>query len=414
MLSLHFMEGDKVTVNESCSVLILGSIVKRITQSQNANKENRYEASQISHNYTKGRYAPFMSNNNKNDVNSSISDIAVRVGCGVGCTSIRPPFSVLTTRQPFSNISNQVNEIAGDAVFKSPDLSCVTTRIPLSNISNSRLNLNEKGCVDTMNENISATNENISDRNSPIDGIHHLFGGESKSKRSYVRGGHIRSTSMVKKKKCRRMDSSTLAKSSINLFGPDRDTNCQVGADVDYNIDVASGQTEFVEEDAEMFYDGELLYGSDSDKEDILSGDKSSLTKEGYSSLGPPIARCSKCDAIMWKEERVKKQVTKRTPEFGLCCGNGQIKLPKAHSTPSYLMQLYNDPEKYLKIVMRVCRAVSGRENFIGPSKEVGAIMVGDLEDTCGGRDIIIESKADGLERISYIHPRLMALRYPL
>ena len=32
------------------------------------------------------------------------------------------------------------------------------------------------------------------------------------------------------------MDSSTLAESSINLFGPDRDTNCQLGADVDYNI----------------------------------------------------------------------------------------------------------------------------------------------------------------------------------
>ncbi|KAK1368763.1 hypothetical protein POM88_034855 [Heracleum sosnowskyi] len=139
----------------------MSSIVKIITQSQNANKENRYEASQISHNYTKGRYAPLMSNNNKNDVNSSISDTAV----GVGCTSIRPPFSVLTTRQPFSNIYNRVNGIAGDVVFKSPDLSCVTTRIPLSNISNSRLNLHEKGCVDTMDENISAPNENISCRN---------------------------------------------------------------------------------------------------------------------------------------------------------------------------------------------------------------------------------------------------------
>ncbi|KAK1383906.1 hypothetical protein POM88_021641 [Heracleum sosnowskyi] len=356
-----------------------GSFVKRITQSQNANKENRYEAPQISHSYTNERYAPLMSNNNKNDVNSSISDFAVGVGCtpirppfsifaarqpfsnisnqvngiagdsvfkspdlscvttrsplsnignsrlnlnekafvdtmdenisatnenisaplmfnnkkndvnssisdiavGVGCTPIRPPFSFFAARQPFSNISNQVNGIAGHSVFKSPDLSCVTTRSPLSNIANSRLNLNEKAFVDTMDENISATNENISERNSPIDGIPNLFGGESKSKRSYVRGGQIGSTSKVKKKKCRRMDSSTLAESSINLFGCDRDTNCQLGADVDYNIDVASGQTEFVEEDAEMFYDGELLDGSDSDEEDIMSGHKSSLTKEG-------------------------------------------------------------------------------------------------------------------------------------
>ncbi|XP_074327844.1 uncharacterized protein LOC141665764 [Apium graveolens] len=67
-----------------------------------------------------------------------------------------------------------------------------------------------------------------------------------------------------------------------------------------------------------------------------------------------------------------------------------------------------------LKIVMKVCRVDSGRENFIGLSNEVGAIMVGDLEDTCGERDIIIESKTDGLQHISDIHPKLMALQYLL
>ncbi|KAK1356135.1 hypothetical protein POM88_049391 [Heracleum sosnowskyi] len=245
----------------------MSSIVKRITQSRNANKENRYETSQISHNYTKGRYAPLMSNNNKNDVNSSISDIAV----GVGCTSIRPPFSVLTTRQPFSNISNQVNGIAGDAVFKSPDLSCVTTRIPLSNISNSRLNLHEKGCVDTMDENISATNEYISERNSPIDGIHHLFGGDSVFKSPDL--------SCV----TTRIPLSNISNSRLNL----NEKGCvdtmdeNISATNENISDVTSGQTEFVEEDAEMFYDGELLDGSDSDEEDIMSGHKSSLTKEG-------------------------------------------------------------------------------------------------------------------------------------
>ena len=49
-----------------------------------------------------------------------------------------------------------------------------------------------------------------------------------------------------------------------------------------------------------------------------------------------------------------------------------------------------DNPVQDLKIVMKVCRAVTGRENFIGPSNEVGAILVGDLEDTCGERDIII------------------------
>ena len=67
-------------------------------------------------------------------------------------------------------------------------------------------------------------------------------------------------------------------------------------------------------------------------------------------------------------------------------------------------------PMQDLNIVMKVCRSVTGHENFIGPSNQVGAIMVGDLEDTCGERDIIVETKSKGLERISDIHPKLMAL----
>ncbi|WOG95336.1 hypothetical protein DCAR_0414651 [Daucus carota subsp. sativus] len=72
------------------------------------------------------------------------------------------------------------------------------------------------------------------------------------------------------------------------------------------------------------------------------------------------------------------------------------------------------DAVQDLKIVMKISRADSGRENFIGPSNEVGAIMVGDLEDTCGERDIIIHSIKHGLQRISDMHPKLMALQYPL
>ncbi|XP_074346739.1 uncharacterized protein LOC141685544 [Apium graveolens] len=256
----------------------------------------------------------------------------------------------------------------------------------------------------------------------------------------------------------------------------------------------------------------------------------------GYCSLGPPNVLCEKCSAVMWKEERVNKNVKHGKPEFSLCCSKGQISLPKTPPTPSYLMQIYNHPVKsrlfknrirlyntmfaftsmggkvdhsinngsspyvyrlngqnhhlfgslipddggdpkfcqlYIydtenkvenrlcwvnvkdgklieeeivkgflgilektnelvkyfqmardrfkeqpvqdhKIVMKVCRSVTGRENFIGPSNEVGARMVEDLEDTCGERDIIIESKTDGLQRISDIYPKLMALQYPL
>lgn len=67
-----------------------------------------------------------------------------------------------------------------------------------------------------------------------------------------------------------------------------------------------------------------------------------------------------------------------------------------------------------LKIIMKVCCAANGRENFIEPSNEVEAIMVGDLEDTRGQKDVIIDSFSNGIQSISDIHFKLMALQYPL
>ncbi|XP_074346397.1 uncharacterized protein LOC141685179 [Apium graveolens] len=40
--------------------------------------------------------------------------------------------------------------------------------------------------------------------------------------------------------------------------------------------------------------------------------------------------------------------------------------------------------------------------------------MVGDTEETCGDRDIVVNEKGKGLVHISYVHPKLMALQYPL
>ncbi|WOH12558.1 hypothetical protein DCAR_0832063 [Daucus carota subsp. sativus] len=67
-----------------------------------------------------------------------------------------------------------------------------------------------------------------------------------------------------------------------------------------------------------------------------------------------------------------------------------------------------------LKIILKVCRSESGRENHVGPSNEVAAIMVGDVEDPGPTRDIIVENKVGGLQRVTNIHPKLMSLQYPL
>ncbi|KAL8124155.1 hypothetical protein AgCh_011965 [Apium graveolens] len=67
-----------------------------------------------------------------------------------------------------------------------------------------------------------------------------------------------------------------------------------------------------------------------------------------------------------------------------------------------------------LEIRLKVSRSESGRENHVGPSNEVVGIMVGNMDETDGSRDIIIDSHVRDLEMISDIHLKLMALQYPL
>ncbi|XP_074377000.1 uncharacterized protein LOC141718518 [Apium graveolens] len=66
-----------------------------------------------------------------------------------------------------------------------------------------------------------------------------------------------------------------------------------------------------------------------------------------------------------------------------------------------------------LDIRLKVSSSESGRENNVGPSDEVDGIMVHDMNETDGSCDIIMDSHVRGLERISDIHPKLMALQYP-
>ncbi|KAK1363374.1 hypothetical protein POM88_038935 [Heracleum sosnowskyi] len=88
----------------------------------------------------------------------------------------------------------------------------------------------------------------------------------------------------------------------------------------------------------------------DSDVESLPSSSKlpkktrrSCEIPEEYATLGAPSVKCTQCNALMWKEERVNKNVTKGTPIFSLCCKKGDVKLANALAIPPYLLQLYND-----------------------------------------------------------------------
>lgn len=67
-----------------------------------------------------------------------------------------------------------------------------------------------------------------------------------------------------------------------------------------------------------------------------------------------------------------------------------------------------------VNLILKSSRSASGRPNLISPSDEVAALMVGDMNETNGQRDIVVETNSGHLKRISDCHPLYMQLQYPL
>ncbi|KAK1351532.1 hypothetical protein POM88_054219 [Heracleum sosnowskyi] len=123
-------------------------------------------------------------------------------------------------------------------------------------------------------------------------------------------------------------------------------------------------------DDEEMDSDSENEDGCLRTANDVQHGKVGSKYQipDEYASLGGPSAKCSKCNTLMWKEERVNKNVTKEW-----------------------------------------------KRNHISASDEVAGIMVPSTDNIGPNRDIIIQRKVGGgFQRVSYIHPKLMALQYPI
>ncbi|KAK1361134.1 hypothetical protein POM88_045608 [Heracleum sosnowskyi] len=152
------------------------------------------------------------------------------------------------------------------------------------------------------------------------------------------------STSVPFKKTRRRLPKDKDFESNTQFFTSESMSPMSPFSVTDNISDHDHPEKDCVEEDEDFV--GHPVIGSDSDEDEVIFPEEGFQTIPGYVSLGAPTAKCNKCNAIMWKEERVNKNVKRGTPEFSLCCAKGQISLPKAPPTPSYMMQLLNDPKK--------------------------------------------------------------------
>lgn len=71
-----------------------------------------------------------------------------------------------------------------------------------------------------------------------------------------------------------------------------------------------------------------------------------------------------------------------------------------------------NIPEFRLWLISR--RERDGRQYNIPSRLEVAALVVGNLGGERCKRDVVIEHRCRGLERVSDLHPSFMSLQYPL
>jgi len=59
-------------------------------------------------------------------------------------------------------------------------------------------------------------------------------------------------------------------------------------------------------------------------------------------------------------------------------------------------------------------RSNDSRQYTTPTATEIAGLIVGDFGESNGRRDIVIEHKTDGLQRIKEYHPKFMAMQYPL
>ena len=71
-------------------------------------------------------------------------------------------------------------------------------------------------------------------------------------------------------------------------------------------------------------------------------------------------------------------------------------------------------PEHEFRLRLLSNRTTDGRQYNLPTTSEVAGLIVGDLTEENFQRDIIVEHRKNGIQRISDLHPSFMSMTYPL
>ncbi|XP_071699496.1 uncharacterized protein [Rutidosis leptorrhynchoides] len=165
-------------------------------------------------------------------------------------------------------------------------------------------------------------------------------------------------------------------------------------------------------------------------------GHSNQQIKGSYYDEGDLSYTCSACGAKLWKKETKRGESTKGLPgAFSQCCLKCRIKLPEFTKEPhKLLMDLYTNKHPKNKHFIDNVRqynmvfaftSMGGKvDNSVNNDKGRYSFRIrGHNCHRMGGlisiwkfdkRDIVVDSKKEGLMRISELHPQYLALQFPL
>ena len=71
-------------------------------------------------------------------------------------------------------------------------------------------------------------------------------------------------------------------------------------------------------------------------------------------------------------------------------------------------------PESTFRLRLLSRRATDGRQYNMPTASEVAGLIIGDFSEANYQRDVIVEHRTNGLQRITDLHPSFMSMTYPL
>ncbi|PWA97662.1 hypothetical protein CTI12_AA026850 [Artemisia annua] len=129
-----------------------------------------------------------------------------------------------------------------------------------------------------------------------------------------------------------------------------------------------------------------------------------------YKSFGRCDQICQHCYALFWREEKKAGMPVSAVPQYQKCCAGGRVVLLLLFRTARDKLLEADIPDFQIRLF-----GVVGAQQYELPAGDtIGAIVYEGGPESATDYDIVIERHSREAENVNKLHPRYMALQFPL